>query len=204
MTKQESQQMNDLTIYPPGTKLNNLQRRTVARAEMYHFPEQNIFRYLCTTQHARHYRAKDGVMWHNVIDQINIVYEPLHKDAKKDFDPRFIWRNMKNRLEKGDVQLWQKLAHMKLPSWDDHRWYATDIISTGWLFFLVTSMHTPIANAVRGNFAERINEKEREEYAGKVQLIDEELYGVGSGVQLLMQSIYTVGDYDEPKGRGGK
>lgn len=189
--------MTDLIIYPPGTKLNNLQRRTLARAEMYHFPASNLFRYLCTTQHARHYRAKDGTMWHNILDQINIAYEPKRQDAKEDFNVNYVWRDMKKQISGEDDQLWGNISNMKLPSWDDHRWYKTDIISTGWLFFLIIRMHTPIANAIRGSFAESINEKERAEYAGKVQLIDSELYGVGSGVQLQMQSIYTVGDYDD-------
>lgn len=192
--------MTELIIYPLGTKLNNLQRRTLARAEMSHFPDSELFRYLCTTQHARHYRAKDGVYWHNIIDQINIAYEPKRQDAKQDFNVNYVWRDLKARISREDTQLWGNISNIKLPSWDDHRWYKTDIVSTGWLFFLITGLHTPIANAIRGNVAESINQKEREQHAGKVQLLDKEIHGVGSEIQLEMQSIYVTGDYDEPKG----
>lgn len=187
--------MSDLIIYP-NKKLNNLERRTLARAELAHFPDFDLFRYLCTTQHARHYRAKDGVYWHTIVDVVNIVYCP--KDMKADFEPRFVWNNLRTRLKKSDKQLCEKIAHAKLPSWDDHRWYPTDIINTGWLYFLLAGMHTPITDLMRAIEAERMNQKEREKYAGKVQLLDREIHGVGSEIQLLMQSIYEVGDYDDP------
>lgn len=189
--------MTELQVYPKGTKLNNLQRRTLARAEMFHFPDANLFRYICTSQHIRHYRAKDGVMWHDIADVLNVVYEPKRADAKDEFEVRWVWRDMKKRLSREDIQLWGNISHIKLPAWDDHRWYKTDIISTGWLFFLITGLHTPIANKIRSFVAESINDKERETYVGKVQELDKELYGVGSATQLAMQSLYEVGDYDE-------
>lgn len=189
--------MTDLILYPNGTKLNNLQRRTLARAEMFHYPDANLFRYLCTTQHARHYRSKDGSAWHNIMDQINIVYEPKRAGANPDFEPRMVWRDMHKRILREDKQLGSYISRSNLPAWEDHKWYPSDIISTGWLFFLITSMHTPIANRIRSFVAESINDKEREAYAGKVQLLDKEIHGVGSQIQLMMQSIYEVGDYDE-------
>lgn len=190
--------MSDLIVYPPGTKLNNLQRRTLARVEMAHMPASNLFHYLLNTQHARHYRAKDGVMWHCIMDQINIVYAPKKENANPDFEPRFVWRDLHKQILREDKQLGSKISRTNLPSWEGHRWYPTDVISTGWLFFLITGLHTPIANAVRGGLAENINQKEREAYAGKVQLLDKEIHGVGSEIQLMMQSIYETGDYDDP------
>lgn len=190
--------MADLIIYPEGSKLNNLERRTLARAEMAHYPDNKIFQYLKFSPHIRHLRlSRHGILYHSIADVLNIVYSVKRKDAAPDFNPNQVWQDVRKRF-KGDDEFMENIHKLKLPSWDDQKWYPTDALSSGWLFVTLLELKTPYTNRIRRAVVKAIDQVDRNGLINTIEQQDAEIFGVGSEITLLMQSIYEQGDYDEP------
>lgn len=185
--------MNDHISNP-----DNNQRRDLARIEMENYSDSGLFRYLLRSPHIRHVIQPDGLTQHSIVDVLNIIYNVKHDDAKSDFNPHIVWRNLKNRLKKDDIQLCQKIAQLKIPSWTDGKSYDTDMIDTGWLFFLITGLRSPISNLIRAAFADELNQYDRQHHAAIIGELDREVGWAGTRNRLLMASVYEVGDYDDP------
>jgi hypothetical protein len=145
---------------------------------------------LLVSQHVRHIQIDDK-KYHSAIDVLNIV-------DNFENEPRIFLRQFKNRLKKSLPKLYQKMIQVKLPSWDDHKWYNADVVDTGWLFWLVAESKSELAQQFKDAFAEELNRNPQLESERLARQIDSELHGIGSEVSLLMQSIYQQGDYDYP------
>jgi hypothetical protein len=183
----------ELIIYQTGTKLNNFQRRTLARAEMAHYSGKEKLRYLLFSPLVRHFRMSDGKLRHSLLDELNIISESEN-------EPRIVLQQLKSRLKKRDNKLYQKMIQVKLPSWEDHKRYKVEVISGGWLLALIMGhlYHTPIGEQIRDAFAEDFDEYERDNSIARIDIWDTEILGIGSEISLRMQSIYEIGDYDNP------
>lgn len=181
-----------------SSNLSNLERRDLARLELAQYENIGKFRYITRSPHVRHIILSNGNSGHSTVDVMNIVYEAKHDDAATDFEPRIAWRNYKNRLKKSDVQLCQKLAQLKIPSWEDGKKYPTDIVDTGWLFFLLVGMHTPITNEIRAAFADELNKYDREHHAAIISELDRETGWAGTAIHLQLQGSYDEDDLNSP------
>lgn len=181
--------MSELILYPKGTKLDNAQRRNLARVEMAHYPALSLFRYMLVTNHVRHLR-RGSMVYHSVIDALNIV---------DDFEnePRVFLRQLKTRLKKSNPQLFQKMIQLKIPSWDNQKLYNTDMIDTGWLFWLIAESKGELANKFKSAFADMLNRNPEIEAQQIAMELDKEVSWTGTRISLQMQSIYEIGDYDE-------
>lgn len=181
--------MTDLII-TSNKKLNNLERRTLARAEMAHYPALDLYRYLLVSSHVRRIRI-DGKVYHSVIDALNIV---------DDFEnePRKFLADFKKRLKDSFPELSDSFRQYNLPSWDNQKWYKTDVIDTGFLFWLIAESRSELARDFKVAFAEMLNRNPQLEHERIASMLDKETSWIGTEITLLMQTIYEVGDYDEP------
>jgi hypothetical protein len=188
--------MNSIT----PKSLTDIQRREVARSEMQSYSDYGLFRYVLRSKCVRHVIQPDGLTLHSVIDVLNIVDGPKYSDLSK-WDARYTWRDMKRRLKRDDIQMWEQVSPLKLPSWNDGKSYKTDVMETGWLFFLITGViRSDISNRIRAAFAEKLNRFEREHHAAIISELDREIGWAGTENHLLMAENYEPGDYDLPDG----
>ncbi len=187
-------------IIPNLSNLSNLDRRNLARLELEQYASVGKFRYLTRSPYIRHVVMDNGNTAHSIIDVFNVVYTTSHKDADIDFDPSKIWNNAKKQLVKTDIQLSQKIGKLKFPSWKDSKLYPTDILDTGWLFFLLVEMHTPITNDIRAAFADELNKYDREHHAAIISELDRETGWAGTAIHLQLKDTYAPDEFNEPKG----
>lgn len=172
-------------------KLNNLQRRELAHKEMQSYSDSGLFRYLLHSQHIRHAILPDGTVGHSIIDILDILNDITT-------NPRRYWSDMKRRLLREDNELYEQIVQLKLPSQTDGKHYQTDVINTGWLFFLLTGIRSPITDRIRSAFAADLNRFDRQHHAAIISELDREIGWAGTETKLLMAENYEEGDYDNP------
>lgn len=182
----------DSLSVPKPFYLSNLERRELARAEMASYADSGLFRYLLHSPYIRHVIRPTGLMLHAIQDVIVIT-------SDSDNDPAAYWRDLKKRLKRDDPLLCENFAELRLPSWINGKFYKTDMVDTGWLFFLLIGIREEVSNRIRSAFAEDLNKVDRKYHAAIIAELERETGWAGTRNRLLMAGIYQDGDYENPR-----
>lgn len=189
---------NPLSI-PTPFFLSNSERRELARDEMQPYADSGLFRYLLHTPYIRHVIQPDGLMLHSTVDSVNILWDIKRKNAATDFDPRIQWQNTKRLLKRDDPQLYSTTIQLKLPSWTDGKLYQTDMISTGWFFFLLVGIRSELSNRIRAAFAEELNRYDREHHVAIIMELERHTGWAGTRNRLIMAGHHDPEDFENPR-----
>lgn len=184
--------MSELSI-TPSPNLDNLQRREITRLAMEQVEGLGKFKALLESPHVRRVVLPDGKIAHSVIDVINILSDTT-------VDPRFQWRDLKERLTDDDKDIGDFISHIPLPLWNDKygRKRAGDVMTTSGLVILIFELHSKLSNQIRHSIAKMYDLYPSEYHDQILYELEREVGWAGTRIRLEMQSIYEEGDYDNP------